>query len=77
MTYRKLAPGDFGYARILAYSTSHDRVCDAYAHNDDAGCPNPDCWKHPEAVEPQVDVEDGDSNITTCEQLFKAFTNEG
>lgn len=45
--YRRIAPGDPGYAFVHNLKTAGEPVCDSYDHNDPGGCSNPNCFKYP------------------------------
>jgi len=45
--YRKLEPSSAMYKFVQEMKAAGYWVCDSYDHNEDSGCSNPECFKHP------------------------------
>ena len=46
-SYRKVKRGEPGYELIQDAKNRGTWICDSYDHNENEGCSNPDCFKHP------------------------------
>lgn len=47
MKYKKIRPGHPAYERVQSCKKAGLEACDSVDHNEDKGCSNPACFKHP------------------------------
>lgn len=47
--YPRLGPEHGRIYELVKFANDHGRwLCDSVDHNEDGGCSNPDCFKHPQ-----------------------------